>query len=255
MKEIEVPSSVGDTLFNRSLNANKNTMASATSKASIMVVDDHPMVRDGLMRLISQQEDLFCCGQAGTVAETLTAIAKQRPDLLILDLRLKGGDGLELIKTLKYQYPDLRILILSQYEAPLYVERALRAGALGYVVKEQAAEEVLKAIRSVLGGEIYLTRGMAARFLRRFVGPTAKDNPAGTEPLSDRELHVLQLLGSGLSTREIAAELKLSFKTIESHRENIKRKLGLRNASALVHYANDWCREQLSLPPGKLPED
>jgi DNA-binding NarL/FixJ family response regulator len=232
----------------------KINMAITSSKARIMVVDDHPMVRDGLIRLITQQDDLVCCGQAGTVAETLATISKKQPDLLILDLRLKGGDGLELIKTLMAQYPQLRILILSQYEAPLYVERALRAGALGYVVKEQAAEEVLKAIRAVLAGEIYLTRGMAARFLRRFVGPGAnKEDSSGAEPLSDRELHVLQLLGSGLSTREIAAELKLSFKTIESHRENIKRKLGLRNASALVHYATDWCREQLSLPPPSPP--
>ena len=230
------------------------TMAGGTTKSSILVVDDHPMVRDGLIRLISQQPDLVTCGQAGTVAETMAAMAKSKPDLVILDLRLKGADGLELIKTLKAQVPDLRILILSQYEAPLYVERALRAGALGYVVKEQAAEEVLKAIRSVLAGEVYLTRGMAARLLRKFVGPTSREAPVGAEPLTDRELHVLHLLGSGLSTREIATELKLSFKTVESHRENIKRKLGLRTAAALVHYATEWSREQVSMAPPNSPD-
>jgi DNA-binding NarL/FixJ family response regulator len=218
-----------------------------TSVARILVVDDHPMIREGLVRLISRQSDLACCGEAGTVAETLSGVAAQKPDLVILDLRLKGGDGLELIKSLKSQYPDLRILILSQYEAPLYAERALRAGALGYVVKEQAAEEVLTAVRTVLAGQVYLTRGMAALLLHKFVGVTGKSTQNGVQDLTDRELHVLHLLGAGLSTREIAAELKLSFKTIETHRENIKRKLGLPGAAALIHYATNWNRQQMSL--------
>src|SRR6185436_8861316 len=143
-------------------------------KARILVVDDHPMVRDGLVRLINKQRDLICVGEAGTVTEAQTAVAKHRPDLVILDLRLKGGDGLELIKSLKSQFADLRILILSQYEARLYVERALRAGALGYVVKDQAAEEVLDAIRTVLAGQVYLTRGMAGLLLHKFVGAGSK---------------------------------------------------------------------------------
>jgi DNA-binding NarL/FixJ family response regulator len=172
----------------------------------------------------------------------------------ISDLRLKEGDGLELIKFLKSEMPDLRILILSQYEAPLYAERALRAGALGYVMKDQAAEEVLNAIRSVLAGEVYLTRGLAGLLLHKFVGPKPKENRIGVEQLTDRELHVLQLLGAGLSTREIASELNLSFKTIETHRENIKRKLQFRGASELIHYAIQWAREQVSLPPQILNE-
>jgi DNA-binding NarL/FixJ family response regulator len=221
----------------------------AQKKSSILVVDDHPMVRDGLRRLIGQQPDLFCCGEAGTAADTLEAVIRLKPDLVILDLRLKGGDGLELIKALKSQHPDLKILILSQYEAPIYVERALRAGALGYVVKAQAAEEILKAVQATLTGEVYLTRGMAAVLLRRFVGFGPKPAGEGIEPLTDRELHVLHLLGSGLSTRQIAVELNLSFKTIETHRENIKRKLGLRGAAALVHYATQYTREQMAAPP------
>jgi DNA-binding NarL/FixJ family response regulator len=224
-------------------------MAAAVTQARVLIVDDHPMVRDGLIRLISQHGDLMCCGEAGTVSEALLAAASLKPDLIILDLRLKGGDGLDLIKSLLAQSPDLRILILSQYEAPLYAERALRAGALGYVVKEQAAEEILGAIRTVLAGEVYLTRGMAALLLHKFVGAAPKTASNGAQQLTDRELHVLHLLGAGLSTREIAGELKLSFKTIETHRENIKRKLGLQNAAALVHYATQWSRQELSTSP------
>src|SRR5262249_36291371 len=212
--------------------------AMTPTKSNVLVVDDHPMVRDGLRRLIAQQDDLVCCGETGTTAETLEAVVRLKPDLVIMDLRLKVGDGLELIKSLEAHDPDLRTMILSQYEAPIYVERALRAGALGYVVKAQAAEEILRAVRSVLSGEVYLTRGMAALLLRRFVG--AKPSEERIEPLTDRELHVLHLLGSGLSTRQIAAELNLSFKTIETHRENIKRKLGLRGAAALIHYATQY---------------
>lgn len=223
-------------------------MAASVAQSRILIVDDHPMVRDGLVRLIAQHADLGCCGEAGTVSQAIAAVAAQKPDLVILDLRLKGGDGLELIKTLLAQHPDLRILILSQYEAPLYAERALRAGALGYVVKEQAAEEILGAIRTVLAGEVYLTRGMAALLLHKFVGAPKTSNRQGAEQLTDRELHVLNLLGAGLSTREIAAELKLSFKTIETHRENIKRKLGLQSAAALVHYATQWARQEVSVP-------
>jgi DNA-binding NarL/FixJ family response regulator len=228
-------------------------MSAALAQARILVVDDHPMVRDGLIRLISQHADLMCCGQAESVSGTLTEVARTRPDLLILDLRLKGGDGLELIKSLKAQHPALRILILSQYDAPLYAERALRAGAMGYVVKEQAAEEVLSAIRTVLANEVYLTRGTAALLLHKFVGNLSKPTPAGADQLTDRELHVLHLLGAGLSTREVASELRLSFKTIETHRENIKRKLGLQSAAALIHYATEWARQQISFVPQEPP--
>src|SRR6266478_3247859 len=227
---------------------------SRATRTNILVVDDHPMMREGLIRLISNQSDLVCCGEAGTAAQAQTAVAKHKPDLVIMDLRLKSGDGLELIKSLKAQFADLRILILSQYDAPLYIERALRAGALGYVIKDQAAEEVLTAIRTVLSGQVYLTRGMAALLLHKFVGTPPKAARGGVEPLTDRELHVLQLLGAGMSTREIAEELKLSFKTIETHRENIKRKLGLRGAAALMHYATEWAREHISVPPDALDE-
>jgi DNA-binding NarL/FixJ family response regulator len=222
--------------------------SAASSKARILVVDDHPMVRDGLVQLISQHPDMVCCGEADSVATAQSSVDSKMPDLVILDLRLKGGDGLELIKMLRSQHPKLKILILSQYEAPMYAERALRAGALGYLVKEQAAEEVLQAIRTVLAGEVYLTKSMAAVLLQKMVGLKADHTRNGVEHLTDRELHVLNMLGAGFSTREIANELKLSFKTVETHRENIKRKLGLKTASALIHYASQWGRQKASLP-------
>ena len=222
---------------------------SPSQKTRILVVDDHPMVRHGLVRLISQQKDLLCCGEASTADEARAAIAKLKPDLVILDLRLQRGDGLELIKSLKCLHPNLRILILTQYDAPLYAERALRAGALGYLVKEQAANEILNAIRTVLSGQVYLTPALAGLMLHKLVGATGKLSRTGVEQLTDRELHVLQLLGAGLSTRHIAMHLKLSFKTIETHRENIKSKLGLRGAAQLVHFANEWARRQGTLPP------
>jgi DNA-binding NarL/FixJ family response regulator len=210
------------------------------------------MIRDGLVRLISQQQDMICCGEAGSVAEARALAGKEKPDLIILDLRLKGGDGLELVKWLKENLPSSRTLVLSQFDGRVYVERALRAGAMGYVVKEQAADEILSAIRTVLAGEVYLTRGMAAVLLHTFVGTARKDSTSLIEALSDRELHVMQLLGTGMSTREIAAELKLSFKTVETHRENIKRKLGLAGASELVHFATRWAEEHVSVPGQSL---
>ena len=226
--------------------------SNGTTKARILVVDDHPVVRDGLIRMISQQSDLMCCAEAGTVAETQSAIARHKPDLVILDLRLKNGDGLELIKCLRTQIPHLRILVLSQYETPLYVERALRAGAMGYVTKQEPAEEVLKAIRIVLSGEVYLTRGMAGLFLHKLTGSSPAALCYGVEDLTDRELHVLLLLGNGMSTRDIAGELGISVKTVETYRENIKHTLELHNASELINFATRWAGEQVSVSPEML---
>ncbi len=217
------------------------------ARARILIADDHPLVRDGLALLIAGQPNLTCCGQASTAGETQTLAAKHKPDLIILDLRLKDGDGMELIKILKRDHSAARIMILSQHTGALYVERALRAGAMAYVSKEQAAEELLKAIHAVLAGEIYLERGMAALLLSRFVGTPPQTAPGSFEQLTDREMHVFQLLGAGRSTREIAADLNRSFKTVESHRENIKRKLQLRGATELVNRATEWALEPISL--------
>ncbi len=229
----------------------KTQPAKQPVKSRVLVVDDHPIVREGLIGLINRQPDLVCCGQAGTAPAAEEAVIALEPDLILLDLRLGTRDGLELIKSLRAQVPSCRILVLSQMDEETFAERALRAGAQGYVMKEQASDELLGAIRTVLVGEIYATRGVAARLLRSMVGAGAQTLRQGVEQLTDRELHVLQLLGSGLSTRAIAAELKLSLKTVETHRENIKRKLGLANASQLLHYATLWSRQRVSVaqPP------
>lgn len=229
-----------------------SSKAGPHQKMRILVADDHPLVRDGLMSLISLQSDMVCCGQAGSAAEILAAAASRTPDLVILDLKLKDGDGLAVIRSLRSQFPSLRILILSQYESPLYVEGALKAGAMGYLVKDQAANEVIEAIRSVLSGYIYLTRRMAALFWRKLIGSPAKACRAGVEPLTDRELDVWQLLGAGMSTQEIAAELSVGPKTVETHRENIKHKLGFRGAAELMHYATAWAKEPVSFEAPEL---
>jgi DNA-binding NarL/FixJ family response regulator len=206
----------------------------------ILVVDDHPLLRAGLIQFISRHQDLVCCGEADSAATTHIAIADRKPDLLLLDLRLRDEDGLELLKSLKARFPDLRILVISQCDEALYAERVLRAGARGYIMKEEATEEVLFAIRSVLEGELYLSRKLAIRLVRK----TIESRPAlagpGLESLTDRELQVFQLLGAGLNTRHVAERLNLSSKTIETYRENIKHKLGLAGAADLVRYATNW---------------
>jgi DNA-binding NarL/FixJ family response regulator len=219
------------------------------ARARILIADDHPMLRSGLVYLIDRQPDLVCCAETDSVDEVWNALRTQQPDLIILDLRLDGKDGLELIKEVKAREPRSKILVLTQQAATLYVERALKAGALGFVGKEEGAEAILTAIRTVLAGEVYLTRAMAALFLSRIVREPVDSFGGGFERLSDRELHVVQLLGAGLSTREIARHLNLSFKTVETHRENIKRKLGLRGAAELVHFAMRWAGEKVALAP------
>ena len=210
---------------------------------TILIVDDHPLVRDGLRRLLDQEKDLVCCGEAASAPEARDLALKLNPDIAIIDLRLKQGDGLELIKCLRTELPAVRLLVLSQHSGDVFIERALRAGAQGYVLKEDAPGEIITAIRSILTGRIYLKGDMANRFLGRLFSGDSRPAPGKLEILSDRELAVLQLLGAGKSTRDISAELNISFKTVESHRENIKRKLGLSSASELVHYAATWCSQ------------
>ena len=224
-----------------------HSVKSVQKKACVFVVDDHPLVRSGLSQLINQQDDMVCAAEADCPAEALKSLSLHNPDLLLLDLRLKNSDGLEFIKTLKLQHPSVRILVLSQFDEELYAERVLRAGANGYIMKENATDEVLKAIRTVLAGEIYLTREMTNHLLKKSIAsrlPRSND----VERLTDRELHVLQLLGTGLSTRKTAEQMKLSVKTIETYREHLKYKLDLDSAAALVQYATQWVEKQSPAP-------
>lgn len=196
------------------------------------------------MQLINRQSDLSACAEASSLDEAQTALEKNPPDLILLDLRLGGGDVLEFIKSSRTRFPKVRILILSQHDEPLYAERTLRAGASGYVIKEEAPGEVLTAIRLVLTGEIYISRKIAALVLQRMVREGQPDGPTRLEDLTDREFTIYQLIGSGLTSREIAQELGLSVKTIETHRENIKHKRGLSNATELVRDATEWVQKR-----------
>ena len=224
-------------------------------KARILVVDDHPIVRQGLADLLDSQDDFCCCASAGDLVRAQEAVVAEKPDLVLLDLRLGPADGLESIKALKTRFENLRIVVISQFDETVYAERALRAGAMGYVMKDQATEEVLGAVRTVLGGKVYLSRTMTDRVLNSNFAGKFQPRAAAVQNLTDRELHVLQLLGIGTSTRKIAAQMNLSIKTVETYREHLKQKLGLSNSTELVHYATHWVEQgsQLrSMPPGPL---
>ena len=218
-----------------------STRASAgrkVGKTRILVVDDHPIVCQALADLINRQSDLHCCGTAGTLAEVQQGIARHKPGLVLLDLRLGAADGLESIKTLKSQFPDLRLLVISQFDENAYAELALRAGALGYVMKEQATEEVLRAIRTLLTGDIYVSPKMRLQAVRRMLD-TKRQGVQGVElsALTDRELCVFKAIGAGKTNKQIAADLNLSVKTIETYREHIKYKLKLSSGAELVSRA------------------
>jgi len=221
-------------------------------KTSVLVVDDHPLFRKGLMTLIDRQAYVCCCGEAHSVASAQQAVEALEPQAVVLDLRLGNEDGVELIKILKAQHPALPILVVSQHDEAIYAQRSLRAGANGYVMKEEATDEVLNALRTVVSGELYVSRKMAAVVLRQIFQTSPEKASRGyeVENLSDREMQVFQLLGAGKSTREIATQLFLSFKTVESHRENIKHKLGATGAADLVRRASDWMHRQAPPPSG-----
>jgi DNA-binding NarL/FixJ family response regulator len=209
-------------------------------KSRVLIADDHPLFREGLVQLINTEGNLHCCGQTATVQSTETAVERLKPDLLVLDLRLKDGDGLQLIKTLKDRFPNLLILVVSQHAESLYAERAIRAGARGYVMKEEATEEVRIAIRTILKGELFVSRKMSVLALHKLLANPGEAQTNYVENLTDRELQVFQMIGAGQGTADIAAELHVSPKTIETHRENIKHKLGLRNAVDLLCHAVHW---------------
>jgi DNA-binding NarL/FixJ family response regulator len=209
-------------------------------KRRILIVDDHPLYRDGLRRFIDSEPDLVCCGEAESSQPGLQAACQLNPDLVIVDLRLQREDGLELLKNLQVRLPTVRTLVLSQKDESVYAQPALRAGAAGYIMKEEATKELLQAIRAVLRGQIYLSSRLSVLVLNKLLSGQSGD--LITDKLSDRELQVFQFLGSGLSTQETAEQLHLSGKTVETYRENIKRKLGLPDAQSLVKAARNWVR-------------
>lgn len=210
-----------------------------TDKVRILVVDDHPFFRRGLVDWLNQQEEMVCCGEASSAAATRAACERLQPAVVLLDLQLEDGDGLDLVSELSDRYPSMRILILSHRDESIYAHRALRAGARGYVMKSEATETVLAAVRTVLSGDIHVSRSVGARVLQRLFPDPSSSGPELAR-LTDRELQVFQLLGSGCGTREIATILKISPKTVETYRENLKHKLGLGDAAALLKAAAHW---------------
>ena len=220
----------------------KRTMA--RTKFRVFLVDDHPIVRRGFQLLLGMEPDVIVCGEADNGAEALQKILALKPDVAIVDLSLKGSNGLELIKQLRAQSLKLKVLVFTMRDEGIYAERALRAGADGYITKEEGTEKALQAIRLLMQGKRYLSDKVAERMMDTLVGNGSRSAGA-VESLSDRELEVLELIGNGLSSREIAGKLRLSIKTIESHREHIKAKLKLNRATELVGYAFNWVRGEM----------
>lgn len=213
----------------------------------LLLVDDHPMMRAGLAGLINRQPDLTVCEEAGTSAEALSAIPRCSPDLLVTDITMPGRGGLELIKDIKALHPSLPVLVISMHDEMLHAERALRAGARGYLMKEAGAEKMLEAIRKVLSGQVYVSERMGAKIVEIFSGRGARSSPI--EKLTDREFQVFQLIGQGLTTKSIAQQLNLSSKTVDVHRGHIKEKLQLPDVTSLVRHAVRWVETEKADSP------
>jgi DNA-binding NarL/FixJ family response regulator len=222
-----------------------NPTTQTERKSRVVVVEDHPVLCDGLKQLIDAQPDLTCSGVADNTSDAKRLAQQCQPELMILDLRLRAGDALDLIKTLRIENPELKVLVLSQYDELLFAERALRAGAFGYIMKENATDEVLRAVRKVLTGELYFSERVAAAIVQRTLREKPGGSRAGVERLSDREMQVFQLLGAAYSPREIAEQFHLSRKTVETHCEKIKHKLSLYTAAELKRFARQWASEHL----------
>ena len=214
-----------------------NAITPTEKKSSVVVVEDHPILCDGLKQLISSQPDLACVGATEDISGAKRLVEECKPDLMILDLRLKAGDALDFIKTLRVECPQIKVLVLSLYDELTFAERALRAGASGYIMKENTTDEVLRAVRKVLAGELYFSERVAAAVVQRTLREKPAPSRAGIERLSDREMQVFQLLGAAYSPREIAEQFHLSRKTIETHCEKIKHKLSLYTAAELKRFA------------------
>ena len=212
----------------------------------IMIVDDHPLVREGLITLISNQRDFCLSGEANGIAEARELVRQTQPDVVIVDLTLKDGNGIALIKELKEQHKRIKLLALSMHDETVFAERALRAGASGYVSKHEASRTIIQAIRTVLDDQLYLSERMMNRVLSRAVGSQQRqqqEQPSPIERLSNREIEVFEMIGRGLTSREIAQGLDLSQRTVDTHRENIKEKLELKNAVELTKHAVQWVLE------------
>ena len=222
-------------------------MKSATSKRNasrVMIVDDHPMTRDGLVHLIDRETDLVVAWQAENAAQALQTAVAEQPDLALVDITLPDKGGIDLIKDLKAVRPEMKVLVVSMHDESLYAERALRAGARGYITKQEGGAKLMQAIRQVLAGQIYVSEKTSARIVEIFSGQPAGGAQSPVAQLSDREFEVFQLIAQGLSSQEIGDRLNVSAKTVDAHRLNIKSKLGLGTAAELIAYAARWTAQQ-----------
>ena len=226
---------------------NKPRENPAPAKSRVFIVDDHTMFREGMRQLIDREPDLTVCGDVADAIEALKEIRELKPDLVIVDISLSGATGIDLIKNIKAEFEDLPVLVVSMHEESLYAERALHAGAMGYVMKQEPAKTVKVAIRKVLGGDLHLSDKMSAVMLSKLMrGGRAEQPVSAIETLSDRELEVFRMLGEGKVTRQIAEELNLTIATINSFRNRIKEKLNLKNSTELILHAVQWVREGIS---------
>jgi DNA-binding NarL/FixJ family response regulator len=213
------------------------------NKKKIFIVDDHPIVCEGLEQLINQDEDLCVCGHAGDASTAMKAIGSLMPDLVIVDVSLNGKSGIELMSEIKLFFPEVYILALSMYVESLIVDRALKAGAMGYVSKQDATTSIIKAIKQVFSGTMYLSNAMSEKLLDTLYGKKTHPDKMLVEKLSRREFEVFRLIGQGLNNHEIAESLHLSIKTVETHREHIKEKMNLKSAHELLRYAFRWSEQ------------
>ncbi len=244
---------------------NAKSPPSTSGKTRVLIVDDHPLLRKGVSQLIDQQKDLIVVGEAEDAHKAITAIENTKPDVALIDISLNGSSGIELLKNIRVRFPKLKMLVLSMHDESVYAHRALRAGASGYIMKQEGTEKVLIALRKVLQDEVYLSDRLGNRMLHTLVNGRAPMTSSPVEELSDRELEVFNLIGQGHGTRPIAEKLHLSVKTIESHRAHIKEKLNLQNATELVHHAIQWVQSERVLggegeaaspaPAAKQPPD
>jgi DNA-binding NarL/FixJ family response regulator len=209
-------------------------------KRTVFIVDDHPLLRQGLALMINRENDLTVCGEAEEAQTAMHAISQRQPDIMIVDISLNGPDGLDLLKNIRSSYPALPVLILSMHDEATYAERALRARANGYIMKHEATEKVLIAVRRILNGEIYLSDRIANKMLQQYIGGASTALQTRLSTLSDRELEVFRSIGEGRSTRQIADELHLSVKTVETYQAHLKEKLALRSGRELIQHAIQW---------------
>ena len=224
----------------------QRSLTSEKSVKRLVLIDDHPIMRHGLAQLVLAEEGLDVIGEAGSAREGLEVVDRLRPDLAVIDLTLPDKNGLELVKDIRALHPATLCIVLSMHDEILYGERALRAGARGYVMKEEAADHLVTAIHKVISGGLYVSEALNARMLEQVTG-SARSKATGMDALTDRELEILALIGKGIATKIIAAQLSISARTVEAHRAHIKEKLGMTDGAALVRYAVQWVESRAKL--------